>query len=114
MSLTKEEIVAAAKDGTTSSIRSTMWTIFFVVVLPMCCAKTCFSRELQTTSNYTFTKDSMEKLGVEIPKQPEDKLASVQKTCPNCLVLLSNDTNVPCCPNCGTKYFEKQDSKETD
>jgi uncharacterized paraquat-inducible protein A len=52
----------------------------------------------------------IEKLGVVVNPEP-DKTASSEseKTCPNCLILLSTDTNVKCCPNCGTNPFESRD-----
>lgn len=47
----------------------------------------------------------MDKLGVQTD-QDKTKTASAQKTCPVCGSELVPDSNVPQCPNCGTKPFE--------
>lgn len=48
----------------------------------------------------------MDKLGVDIDKD-KTKTASQTKTCPGCGAELQAGVNVPLCPNCGTKPFEK-------
>lgn len=50
---------------------------------------------------------SMEKLGVQVDDS-KTKTASEKKTCPECGAELLKNTNVPQCPNCGTKPFEKK------
>jgi hypothetical protein len=52
----------------------------------------------------------MEKLGVQVDDN-KTKTASEKKTCPECGAELLKDSNVPQCPNCGTKPFEKKKEK---
>lgn len=49
----------------------------------------------------------MEKYGVDTNEE-KTKTASEGKTCPECGATLKTGTNVPVCPNCGTKPFEEK------
>lgn len=53
----------------------------------------------------------MDKLGVDTEKKHVDldKEGADAEHCPKCGSLLDSSTNVPCCPRCGTKPFEKDD-----
>ena len=51
----------------------------------------------------------MEKYGVETETDKKDgKVATDEKRCPTCGSLLVTTANVPQCPNCGTRPFEKR------
>ena len=54
----------------------------------------------------------MEKLGVDVapaPKEAADRKINPEK-CPNCGSTLPpwEASNVPCCPQCGTKPWERE------
>lgn len=52
----------------------------------------------------------MEKYGVKVD-ETKQKTASTQKTCPACgsQLVPEGTTNVPKCPKCGTRPFEKEE-----
>jgi len=50
---------------------------------------------------------SLEKLGVQVDDS-KTKTASEKKTCPECGAELLKDSNVPQCPNCGTRPWESE------
>jgi hypothetical protein len=55
---------------------------------------------------------AIDKLGVETEKTKEElkKEGAEGDGCPECgTPVLGENTNVPCCPVCGTKPFEKRD-----
>ncbi len=51
----------------------------------------------------------MEKFGVDTEEEPKTGAAgsSVRPVCPDCGATLEQASNVPKCPKCGTKPFEK-------